>query len=103
MVEEVHRLRCKGKEEYGRHKDGSRIDPRGDVLINEVEGVEEGVAPIDRYCGLQFRKGGGVSEDAREEIMTGRTRSRGTPAISCFWTDLAYWASASFYHRWSWL
>ena len=37
----------KGEEEEGRHKDGSRIDPIGDIVINGVEGVEEGVAKID--------------------------------------------------------
>ena len=42
LEEEVRRLRCKG-----RHEDGSRIDLRGNVVINGVEGVEEGVAPID--------------------------------------------------------
>ena len=47
LEEEVHRIRCKGEEDEGRHEDGSRIDPRGDVVINGVEGVEEGVAPID--------------------------------------------------------
>ena len=40
----MRRLRCKGEENEGRHEDGSRIDPRGDVVINRVEGVEEGVA-----------------------------------------------------------
>ena len=47
MEDEVHRLRCKVKEDEGCHEDGSRIDPRGDVVINGIEGVEEGVAPID--------------------------------------------------------
>ena len=47
MEEEVHRLRYKGEEEKGCHKDMSRIDPRADVFVNRVEGVEEGVAPID--------------------------------------------------------
>ena len=47
MEEEVIRLRCKGEEDKGSHEDGSRIDLRGDVVINGVEGVEEGVAPID--------------------------------------------------------
>ena len=47
MEEEVRRLRCKGEEDEGRHEDGLRIDPRGDVVINRVEGVEEVVAPID--------------------------------------------------------
>ena len=44
LEEEVRRLRCKGEEDEGRHEDGSRIDPRGDVVTNGVEGVEEGVA-----------------------------------------------------------
>ena len=47
MEEEVCRLRCKGEEDNGRHKDGLRIDLRGDVVINGVEGFEEGVAPIE--------------------------------------------------------
>ena len=46
LKEEVRRLRCKGEEDKGRHEDGSRIDLRGDVVINWVEGFEEGVAPI---------------------------------------------------------
>ena len=29
----MRRLRCKGKEDKGCHKDGSRIDPRVDVVI----------------------------------------------------------------------
>ena len=33
MDEEVRRLMCKGKEYKERHKDGSRIDPRVDVVI----------------------------------------------------------------------
>ena len=37
MEEEVCRLRCKGKEDKGSHEDGSRIDLRGDVVINRVE------------------------------------------------------------------
>ena len=32
-------LRCKGEEDKGRHEDGLRIDLRGDVIINGVEGV----------------------------------------------------------------
>ena len=43
----MHRLRCKGEKYEGRHKDGLRIDLRGEVVINRVEVVEEGVAPID--------------------------------------------------------
>ena len=49
MDEEVHRLMCKGEEYKERHKDVSKIYPRGDVIINRVEGVEEVVAPIDPY------------------------------------------------------
>ena len=58
LEEEVHRLRCKDEEEEGRHKDGSRIDPRGDVVINGVEGVEEGVEPIDPSLTLISKRGG---------------------------------------------
>ena len=39
LEEEVPMLRCKGEEDKGRHKDGSRIDLRGDVVVNGVEGV----------------------------------------------------------------
>ena len=49
LEEEVRMFRCKGEEDEGRHGDGSRIDPRSDVLINRVEAFEEGVAPIDLY------------------------------------------------------
>ena len=49
MEEEVRRLRCKSEEDKGRHEDGSRIDPRGDVVINGAKGVEKGLAPIDPY------------------------------------------------------
>ena len=35
----MRRLCCKGKEEYGLHEDGSRIDLKGDVFINRVERV----------------------------------------------------------------
>ena len=49
LEKEVCRLRCKGKEDERRNEDGLRIDMRGDVVINGVEGVEEGVAPIDPY------------------------------------------------------
>ena len=47
LDEEVRMLRCKGEEDRGSHEDGSRIDMRGDVFINRVEGVEDKVAPID--------------------------------------------------------
>ena len=40
LEEEVSRLRCKGKEDKGNHEDGSRIDMRGEVVINGVKGVE---------------------------------------------------------------
>ena len=49
LEEEVRRLRCKGEEDEGRHEDGPRIDPRGDVVVNMLEGVKEGVAPIDPF------------------------------------------------------
>ena len=39
LEEEVRILRCKAKDYKGRHKDGSRIDLRGEFVINEVEGV----------------------------------------------------------------
>ena len=40
LEEEVRRLRCKGQEDEGRHEDGSKIDLRGDVVINRVRGGE---------------------------------------------------------------
>ena len=40
MEEEICRLRCKGKDEKGRHEDGSSIYLRGEVVINGVERVE---------------------------------------------------------------
>ena len=49
LEKEVCGLRCKGKEDERRNKDGIRIDLRGDIVINGVEVVEEGVAPIDLY------------------------------------------------------
>ena len=64
------RIRCKGEEEKGRHKDGSSIDLRGDVVINGVEGVEEGVVPIDPSS-TSISKVGGLSEDAGEGSTTG--------------------------------
>ena len=77
----MYRLRCKGKEEEGRHEDGSSIDPRGDVVVNGVNGVEEVVVPI--YPSLtSISKWGGVSEDDGEGSMTGPTKSCGTPARS---------------------
>ena len=39
--EEVRRLKCKGGEDEGHHEDGPRINPRGDVVTNGVEGVNE--------------------------------------------------------------
>ena len=75
------RLRCKGEEDKGRHKDGSRIDMRGDVVINGVEGVEEGVAPIDPSS-TSISKGGGFIEDVGEGSTTKLTRSCGTPTSS---------------------
>ena len=100
LEEEVRRFRCKGEENRGRHEDGSRIDLRGEVFINGVEGVEEGVAPIDPSL-TSISKGGGLSEDTVEGRTTVLTRSRGTPARFCSRTGSAYWSSASFYHRWS--
>ena len=58
LEEEVRRLRCKSEEDEGRHEDGSRIDPRGDVIINRVEGFEDGVEQIDPSSTL-ISKGGG--------------------------------------------
>ena len=97
----MRRLRCKGKYNKGSHEDGSRIYLRGEVFIIGVEGVEEGVAPIDPSLTL-ISKGGGLIEDAGERSTTGLTRSRGTSTISCSRTGSSYWASASFYHRRSW-
>ena len=85
----MRRLRCKGEEDKGRHDDGSRIDLRGDVVINGVERFEEGVAPIDPSSTL-ILKGEGLSEDAKEGSTTGLTRSCGTPASSCSRTGSAY-------------
>ena len=59
LEEEVCRLRCKGKEDKWHHEDGSRSDLGGDVVINRVEGVEEGVAPID-LSSTFISKGGGL-------------------------------------------
>ena len=101
LEEEVHRLRCKGKEDEGRHNDGLRIDPRGDVVIHGVGGVDEGVAPTD-LSSNSILKEGGVSEDAGEERETGPTSARSTPASSCSRTDLAFCARASFYYRQPW-
>ena len=61
------RIRCKGEEDEGHHKDGTIIDTRGDVVLNRVKGVEEGVSLIDPYL-TSISKGGGVSEDDREGI-----------------------------------
>ena len=98
----MHRLRCKGEEGKEHHEDGLRIDMGGDVVVNGVEGVEEGVAPIHPSLD-SISKGGGLSEDSGEGSTTRHTRSRGTPASSCSRTGSAYWASASFYYCWSWL
>ena len=46
---EVCRLVCKGKDDERRNEDGIRIDLRGEIFINGVEVVEEGVAPSDMY------------------------------------------------------
>ena len=90
----MSRLKCKGEEDEGRHEDGSRIDPRGDVVINGVDGVKEGVAPIDPSSNSILIEGG-VSEDAGEGSVTRPTRSRGTPASSCSQTGSAWPAQAS--------
>ena len=71
----------KGKEYKGGHEYESSIDPRGDVVINGVEGVEEGLSPIDSPSTL-ISKGGGVSEDDGEGSATGPTIYCSTPAIS---------------------
>ena len=47
LEEEVRKIRCKGEEDEGCHKDGSSIDPRGNVVINGFKGFVEGLAPID--------------------------------------------------------
>ena len=57
------------------------IRPRGDVVINRFEVVEELVAPIDLYL-TSILKGGDVSEDDGEGSMNGPTRYCGTPDIS---------------------
>ena len=102
LEEEVLSIRCKGVEDKGRLEDGLRIDPRGDFAINGVEGVEEGVAPIDMSLASISKGGGGVSEDAGEGSMTGPTRSCSTLSRSCYRVGSSYWTSASFYHRRSW-
>ena len=81
LGKEVRRIRCNGKKDEGRHRDGSRIYPIGNIVINGVKGFEEVVAPIDTSS-TSISKGGGVSEDDREGSATGPTRSRGTPASS---------------------
>ena len=75
------RLRCKGEEEEGRHKDGRRINPRGGAVVNRVKGVEEVVATIDPYL-TSILKGGGLSEDAGEGSAAGPTRFCSTPVRS---------------------
>ena len=91
------RIRFKGKEDKGHHKDGPRIYLRDDVVINGFRGVEEVVAPI-YPSSASISKGGGFSEDDVEGSTTVMTRSRGTPASSCSRTGLTYWHSSSFYH-----
>ena len=49
---------CKDEEDEGRNEDGSRIDMRGDVVINGVEGAEEVLAPIDMFSTLVLKGGG---------------------------------------------
>ena len=94
----MRRLGYKGEEDKGRHKDGSRIDPRGDVFINGAEGIKEGIAPIDPSLTSILNRGV-LNEDAREGSTTGPTRYCDTPASSCSRTGSEYWASVSFYHR----
>ena len=89
----MRRLRCKGEDDEGRHDDGLRIYPRGDVVINRFKGVEDGVAPIDPSL-TSISKGQGVSEDCGEGSVTGPTRSRGTPSRYSYRTGSAYWASS---------
>ena len=36
----MRRLSCKGEEDEWCHKDGLRIDLRGDIVVNRVKGVE---------------------------------------------------------------
>ena len=36
MEEEIRSLRCKGKDDEGRHEDWSSIDLRGEVIINRI-------------------------------------------------------------------
>ena len=58
----IWRRRHEGEEEEEGQEDQSRIDQRGDVVINGVEGVEEGVAPIDPSS---IKKGGGRERGCR--------------------------------------
>ena len=99
LEEEVRRFWCRGEEDKSIHEDVWRIDPRGGIVVNGAEVVEEGVSPIDPSSTLILKRGG-VSEYAIEGSATGPTRSRSTPASSCCWTGLEYWSSASFYHFW---
>ena len=62
LEKEVRRLRCEGEEDEGSHEDSSRIDPRGDIVVNKFKGADEGVAPIDPVFELRFRKGCGGLE-----------------------------------------
>ena len=68
----ARRIGCEGEEDEGRHEDGSRTDPRGDVVVNGVEGAEEGgVAPIDPVFEFDFERRGGLIEDSGEGSTTG--------------------------------
>ena len=51
-------LRCKGTGDERRNKDWSSTDPRGDVIINGVKGVEEEVAIIKLSFGFISKRGG---------------------------------------------
>ena len=74
---------------------------RGNVVISGVEGVEEGVEPIDPSS-TSISKGGSLIEDSGEGSTTALARSRGTPASSFSRTGSAYWVSAILYYRRSW-
>ena len=65
----------------GHREGGLKVDPRGDVVINGVEVVEEGVSPIDPYS-ASISKGWGVSGDDIEGRATRPTVSCGTPSSS---------------------
>ena len=93
----MRRLRCEDEEDEGRHEDGSRIDPRGDVVVNGVEGAEDEVASNDPVFEFDFERGRGLERGfrrmgARPEPTRISRYSRPAPALSR--TGSAYWASA---------